>query len=118
VQQARAAGLSDEAIQGLARQQGLKFGDQAAQSLNVSAADRYQPPAPKPVAYTGAPAANYQPSGSLSSFVNLQGGGTSGAMGATAVGKAMAAGLSADQIKRQAAAQGMTFGPAALAILR
>lgn len=121
---ARQAGLSDDAIQSLAKQQGLKFGEKAAQSLGLSTADVYQAPAPAPApqAWTGSAASNYNPSGSLNQYVAPSqpggGGGTPGAMGAAAVSRAMAAGLSASQIAQQAAAQGLTFGPAALAMLR
>lgn len=113
LQRAREAGLSDSAIQSLAKQQGLKFGQEAAKSLGLSQEAVYTP---APQAYSGAPAANYQSGGSLSSFVGS--GGTAGAMGASAVGRAMAAGKSASDIRREAAAQGVTFGPAALAMLR
>lgn len=122
---ARMAGLSDDAIQSLAKQQGLKFGEKAAQALGLSTADVYQPPAapaPAPQAWTGSAAANYNPAGSLNQYVAPSqpggGGGTPGAMGAAAVSRAMAAGMSAGQIAQQAAAQGLTFGPAALAMLR
>lgn len=116
---ARLAGLSDDAIQSLAKQQGLKFGEKAAQALGLSTADVYQPPAPAPQAWTGSAASNYNPSGSLSSYISSpDAGGTAGAMGAAAVGRAMAAGLSASDIRQQAAAQGLTFGPAAMALLR
>lgn len=113
LERARQAGLSDSAIKSLAKQQGLKFGERAGAALGMGQDDIYTP---APQAYTGAPAANYNSGGSLSSYVGS--GGTSGAMGASAVGRAMAAGQSAAQIRQQAAAQGMTFGPAALAMLR
>lgn len=119
---ARQAGLSDDAIQSLAKQQGLKFGERAAQSLGLSTADVYQPPAPAPQAWTGSAASNYNPQGSLNQYVAAPqpggGGGTPGGMGAAAVGRAMAEGLSANEIRQQAAAQGLTFGPAAMALLR
>ena len=107
VERARAQGLSDEAIKSFATTQGLKFGQGAAQGLNI--------PAPKAQAYTGAPSAAYKEPGSLQQFVG--GLGTTGALGASAVGRAMAGGLSASDIRRQAAQQSYTFGPAALAIL-
>lgn len=121
VENARKAGLSDQAIRELAQRQGLKFGEQAAGALNVSSAERYQPPAaaapaPAPQAWSGAPSASYNPGGSLNQYVGS--GGTAGAMGATAVQAAMSAGLSPSQIISQAAQQGITFGPAALAMLR
>jgi len=119
---ARQSGLSNDAIQSLAKQQGLKFGEKAAQSLGLSTADVYQAPAPAPQAWSGSAASNYNPSGSLNQYVAPSqpggGGGTAGAMGAAAVGRAMAAGLSANEIRQQAAAQGLTFGPSAMALLR
>lgn len=121
VENARKSGLSDQAIRELAQRQGLKFGEQAANALNVSTAERFQTmapaaPAPAPQAWSGSAASNYNPGGSLNQYVGS--GGTAGAMGATAVQAAMNAGLSAEQIRSQAAQQGITFGPAALAMLR
>jgi len=114
---ARERGLSDTAVKALAQQQGLKFGEKAASSLGLGSEYVYTPPAPAPQAWSGTPAANYNPGGSLNQYVSPT-QGTQGAMGATAVGKAMAAGLSPAQIRAQAAAQGLTFGPAAMAILK
>lgn len=116
---ARARGLSDTAIKALAQQQGLKFGAEAAKALGVGAAQTYTPPAPASQAWSGTPAPNYSSSASLNQYVGTGGGkSTPGAMGATAVGAAMAAGLTPAQIRSQAAAQGITFGPAAMAILK
>lgn len=113
---ARERGLSDTAIKALAQQQGLKFGAQAAKALGVGAEQTYTPPAPAPQAWSGTPAPSYSSSSSLNQYVGSQ--GTSGAMGAAAVGRAVAAGMSPAQIRAQAAAQGVTFGPAAMALLK
>lgn len=115
VTRAQERGLSNEAIKALAQQQGLKFGAEAAKTLGVGAAQTYKKPAPAAQPWTGRAASNYNPQGSLSSYVGSA--GTAGAMGASAVGRAMAAGMSADQIKAQAAAQGLSFGPAAIGML-
>lgn len=109
VERARQSGLSDTAIRQLAQQQNLTFGTAAAQSLGMPAPAAPAPaPAPRP-----APAPSPAP---MTQFVGAQ--GTAGGFGLEAVNRARAAGLSDAQIRQQAAAQGLTLGPAAAAALR
>jgi len=101
--EARRAGLSDELIKNLAKQQGLNFGAGAASQLGVQQA--------RPAAKGGGGGS----SRNLSGFIG--GGGTAGSLGLTALNKARAQGMSDAQIRQQAAAQGLGFGAAARSAL-
>lgn len=106
VERMRNQGLADEAIRSLAQQQGLKFGENAARSLGVGAAQTYQPPAS-----AAAPIVSYAASPSQ--------GGTSGAIGLAGIQRAAAAqGISTQEAARRAVAQGTRLGEAAAALLR
>lgn len=108
VERMRNQGLADEAIRSLAQQQGLKFGESAARSLGVGAAQTYQPPAAAPAP---APIVSYAASPSQ--------GGTSGAIGLAGIQRAAAAqGISTQEAARRAVAQGTRLGEAAAALLR
>jgi hypothetical protein len=106
VKRLESEGYSPEAIQGLAAQQGIKFGEAA--SSYLGGAPRVSAPAP---ARASAPASS--PAPSMSSFVGS--GGTSGYMGQQAVQRAKAAGMSESQIRNLAAQQGLQFGAKAFA---
>lgn len=106
VERMRSQGLADEAIRSLAQQQGLKFGESAAQSLGVSPAQTYQPPAPAP-----APIVSYASSSAQQS--------NPGAIGLAGIERAAAAqGISTQEAARRAVAQGTRLGEAAAALLR
>lgn len=93
-------GYSKEAIQGLASDQEIKFGEKA--SSYLGGAPRVQ-----------APSSSRSPAPKMSSFVGS--GGTSGFMGQQAVQRAKASGLSESQIRNMAAQQGLKFGAKAFA---
>lgn len=109
VERMRNQGLSDEAIKSIAQQQGLKFGEGAAQSLGVGAAQTYQAPAPAPAPM---PQLAGGGAGDAGSYVGSQ--GTSGSVGAAALQRSAAAqGISLQQAAKQAQAQGYNLGAAA-----
>ena len=97
---ARSAGLSDELIKDLAKQQGLNFGEGAASQLGIQQA--------RPAATSGGGGGS--PS-NLSGFIGAA--GNAGTLGLEAVNRARAQGISDAQIRQQAAAQGLGFGAAA-----
>jgi len=99
---ARRAGLSDELIKDLAKQQGLNFGEGAASQLGIQQA--------RPAATSGGGGGS---ASNLSGFINFAGGGNAGTLGLEAVNRARAQGISDAQIRQQAAAQGLGFGAAA-----
>lgn len=113
VERMRNQGLSDEAIKSIAQQQGLKFGQGAAQSLGVGAAQTYQAPAPAPAPM---PQLAGGGAGDAGSYVGSQ--GTAGSVGAAALQRSAAAqGISVQQAAKQAQAQGYNLGAAARAYL-
>jgi hypothetical protein len=99
-------GYSQQAILGLAGEQGIKFGENA--SSYLGGAPQVSAPAP---ARASAPASS--PAPSMSSFVGSR--GTSGYMGKAAVDRAKASGMSESQIRNLAAQQGLQFGANAFA---
>lgn len=108
IERMRAKGLSNAAIQSLAQQQGLKFGQKAAQNLGVGSAQTYSVPAAAPAAASS--------SAPISSYVGS--GGTSGSVGLAAIQRAAAAqGISQQEAARRAKAQGSNLGAAAKALL-
>lgn len=101
LKRAREAGLSDQAIKQLAKEQGLTFGQKAAQQLGVR---RSMPR----LAGGG--------SGDAGSYVGSQ--GTPGSVGAAALERSAAAqGISMQQAAQQAQAQGYNLGDAARSFL-
>lgn len=113
VERMRNQGLSDESIRSLAQQQGLKFGQGAAESLGVGDAQTYKPPTAVPASM---PQLAGGGAGDAGSYVGLQ--GTSGSVGAAALKRSAAAqGISLQQAAKQAQAQGYNLGAAARAFL-
>jgi hypothetical protein len=104
VESMRSQGLADEAIKGLAQQQGLKFGPSAASSLGVSSNQVYQPPA--------------APSPSISSYASSSsGGGTEGYIGLAGLERAAAAqGISMQEAARRAVSEGTRLGSSAMSL--
>jgi hypothetical protein len=103
VDRARQAGLADEAIRSLAQQQGLTFGTQAAQALNVGPSMTYQAPAPAAAAPTEAKG--------IAAFAKDSGSGGIGLAGLQRAAEAK--GISLEQAARRAEKQGLTLGGAA-----
>ena len=108
--EAKKAGLSDELIKDLAKQQGLNFGEGAASQLGVPSASQQARPAATSGGGGGSPS-------NLSGFINLGGGGNAGTLGLEAVNRARATGMSDAQIRQQAGSQGLGLGAAARAAL-
>jgi len=100
--EARMAGLSDELIKNLAKQQGLNFGAGAASQLGVQQA--------RPAAKGGGGSAK-----NLRGFIGTA--GKAGSLGLAAVKRARDKGMSDAQIRQQAGAQGLGLGAAARAAL-
>jgi len=99
---ARRAGLSDELIKNLAKQQGLNFGAGAASQLGVQQA--------RPAATSGGRGGGGGSASNLSGFIGAA--GNAGTLGLEAVNRARAT-MSDTEIRQRAAAQGLNFGAAA-----
>jgi len=104
---ARKAGLSDELIKNLAKQQGLSFGSGAASQLGVQQA--------RPAATGGGGGGGGGSASNLSGFIGAA--GNAGTLGLEAVNRARATGMSDAQIRQQAGSQGLGLGAAARAAL-
>jgi hypothetical protein len=113
VQRLRDRGLADEAIRSLAQQQGMKFGQAAAQQLGVGQGEIYQAPqAAAPAAPSYSQAA--QDISAVYQTPSYNSGGA--AIGAAGLERMAAArGISFAQARDQARSAGMQIGSAALA---
>jgi len=113
VKRLESQGYSQQAIQGIAAQQGIKFG-QAASSY-LGGAPRVSTPAPPRVS-TPAPAATIESIGKREAQPQYQ--QMTGSIGKAGLERAATElGISLQEAARRAQAQGTTLGPAAMALL-